>query len=190
LTKIGAGTLSLSGANTYTGKTIVSEGTLMVTNTSGSGTGTGVVKVNAGTLAGKGTVSGAVTIGTGSGGGAILSPGEGAGKPTTMTIQSTLTLKADSTYSCKVYLKKAKADKVITNGVTIKSGALFTFPSIGQRTLSLGTVFTVLDNTSAAPIAGTFANLPDGSTFTTHGNTFQVSYEGGDGNDLTLTVVP
>ena len=38
--------------------------------------------------------------------------------------------------------------------------------------------------------ATTFSNLADGSTFTANGNTFQANYEGGDGNDLTLTVVP
>ena len=48
----------------------------------------------------------------------------------------------------------------------------------------------MINNTATTPIAGTFANLPDGSTFTSHGNTFQASYEGGDGNDFTLTVVP
>jgi hypothetical protein len=53
-----------------------------------------------------------------------------------------------------------------------------------------GTVLTVINNTAATPIAGTFANLADRSTFTSHGNTLQASYEGGDGNDLTLTVVP
>jgi hypothetical protein len=30
--------------------------------------------------------------------------------------------------------------------------------------------------------------LADGSTFTNNGNTYKVSYEGGTGNDLTLTV--
>ena len=39
-----------------------------------------------------------------------------------------------------------------------------------------------------APIAGTFANLPDGATIKIGNNTFQANYEGGDGNDLTLTV--
>ena len=45
-----------------------------------------------------------------------------------------------------------------------------------------------INNMAVTPIAGTFANLPDGGTITTGSNTFQANYEGGDGNDLTLTV--
>ena len=56
--------------------------------------------------------------------------------------------------------------------------------------LTPGTVFTAISNTSANPISGTFSNLADGSVFTANGNNFEASYEGGDGNDLTLTVVP
>ena len=48
----------------------------------------------------------------------------------------------------------------------------------------------VISNTSATPIAGTFSNLPDGAIVNVNGNNLQASYEGGDGNDLTLTVVP
>ena len=82
------------------------------------------------------------------------------------------------------------ADQVIANGVTIESGAQFSFVAVANKRLTVGTVFTAISNTSANPIAGTFANLPDGSTFTVDPNPFQASYEGGDGNDLTLTVVP
>jgi hypothetical protein len=81
-------------------------------------------------------------------------------------------------------------DKVLALGVTINSGAEASFADLGTGTLPTGTVFTVIDNTAATRIAGTFSNLPDGSTFTNNGNTYQVNYEGGDGNDLTLTVVP
>jgi hypothetical protein len=45
-------------------------------------------------------------------------------------------------------------------------------------------------NTSADPITGTFSNLPDGAIITINGNNLQANYSGGDGNDLTLTVVP
>ena len=53
-----------------------------------------------------------------------------------------------------------------------------------------GTVFTAISNTAAGPIAGAFSNLPDDSTITIGNNSFQANYQGGDGNDLTLTVVP
>ena len=52
-----------------------------------------------------------------------------------------------------------------------------------------GAQFTILRNDGADPISGTFAFLPEGGTFTTNSTTFQISYIGGDGNDIVLTVV-
>src|SRR4029079_6817702 len=53
LTKDGSGTLTLTGTNIYTGDTAVNDGTFLVNNTAGSGTGTGSVTVsNAGTTLG------------------------------------------------------------------------------------------------------------------------------------------
>lgn len=46
------------------------------------------------------------------------------------------------------------------------------------------------ENTAVTPSSGSFSNLPDGAIINVSGNNFQASYEGGDGNDLTLTVVP
>jgi hypothetical protein len=79
---------------------------------------------------------------------------------------------------------------VIAPGVTINSGAQISIDDLGTFALTAGTVFTVINNTAATPIAWTFSNLADNSTLTVGGNTYQASYEGGDGNDLTLTVVP
>ena len=60
-----AGTMVLSGANTYgvlaTNSTFVTAGTLLVNNTAGSGTGLGDVLVTGGTLGGTGTISGGVS---------------------------------------------------------------------------------------------------------------------------------
>jgi hypothetical protein len=44
-------------------------------------------------------------------------------------------------------------------------------------------------NTSDSAIIGSFKRLPDGAEVSIGRNNFQVSYSGGDGNDLTLTVV-
>ncbi len=68
LTKVGAGTLILTKAGTYTGGTFVNQGTLLVNNTTGNGTGTSAVTVNNGAaLGGNGTIGGNVTIAAGGG---------------------------------------------------------------------------------------------------------------------------
>jgi hypothetical protein len=107
-----------------------------------------------------------------------------------LRLKKILTFKVDSSYTYKLNTNNARADQVMAKGVTIESGAQFSFQSLGNRRLPIGTLFTAISNTSANPIAGTFANLPDGSTFTAGRNNFQVCYSGGDGNDLTLIVVP
>jgi hypothetical protein len=70
LVKDGLGTTTLSATNTYTGTTTVSDGTLLVNNTTGSGTGTNTVSVVSGaTLGGTGTIGGVVNVS------GVLSPG-------------------------------------------------------------------------------------------------------------------
>ena len=63
LDKDGAGTLTLAAGNIYTGGTTLSNGTLLVSNTAGSATGTGNVTLNGGTLGGSGKISGIVLAG-------------------------------------------------------------------------------------------------------------------------------
>jgi hypothetical protein len=147
------------------------------------------VHVIGGTLRGIGVIAGRVAVGTGSGRQAFLAPGaQGPGNP---KINNLLTFNARGNYQCELSLAgQGRADQVSANGVTIEPGAQFIFRAKGNQTLPPGTIFTVVNNTAATPISGTFTNLPDGSTLVAGGNTLQVSYEGGDGNDLTLTVVP
>lgn len=76
ITKTGAGTLDLTyGGNNYRGGTRVSAGTLLVSNLSGSATGSGAVTVEAGgTLGGSGIISGSVVLA-----GGRLNPGNSPG---------------------------------------------------------------------------------------------------------------
>lgn len=145
--------------------------------------------VNGGIFGGTGNVSGAVTIGDGMSGTGTLSPGvEGPG---TLIFARSLTFQSDGNYRYELGLtRNPRSDQVAANGVVINTGARFNLRSKGTAALPPGTELTAISNTSASPISGTFSNLPNGATVTAGPNTLQVSYEGGDGNDLTLTVVP
>ena len=190
LAKSGKGRLELTNANTYTGGTSVRAGTLLVNNTSGSATGTGAVHIASGALGGVGTISGAVTIGSDTpGNGSFLTAGQKINRPGTITIQSSLTFAPDGFFNVSLG-RNLVVSEAISNGVTIQSGAQFAFFNTRGVSVPVGTALTLISNTAATPIAGNFENLPDGLVFTDHGNTFRVSYEGGDGNDLTLTSVP
>jgi autotransporter-associated beta strand protein len=94
LTKIGTGTLTLSGTNAYTGETVVNGGTLLVT---GSIASSSDVKVsNGATLAGTGTVSQTSLFN-----GAMLAPG----LPTalgTLTVNDQLVFHSSTFYDVKV----------------------------------------------------------------------------------------
>lgn len=180
-----------SGSSTYTGSTTVSSGTLIVSNATGSATGSGTVRVNAGTLGGNGIVSGKVFVGTGNGSGASIAPAHGTNKQANLTIKKSITLDKDSSYACTFKIKgnRVRTDEITAGGVTIKGGASVLFSGQVQGQLQSGLVVTVLSNTSPNPIKGTFANLADGAVVTVSGHDFQANYEGGDGNDLTLTAL-
>ena len=54
--------------------------------------------------------------------------------------------------------------------------------------LAAGTTFTILNKTSAGAISGTFAGKPQGTIFGASGYAWIISYTGGDGNDVTVTI--
>ena len=189
ISKTGTGTLTLTTANDYSAGTTIESGSLFVNNTTGSATGSGPVNVVVGTLAGAGTITGPLTVGNGSSG-ATLAPGATSSTIGTLTVQGALDFAANSSYEAQLNSTALAADNVTANGVTISSDAQITLTDLGATTLPDGTSFTLIDNTSGAAIGGTFSNLEDGAMIAIGSNTYQANYEGGDGNDLTLTVVP
>jgi autotransporter-associated beta strand protein len=55
---------------------------------------------------------------------------------------------------------------------------------------ALSSQFLIVDNLSAAPFSAPFRAMPEGSALLVDGVQFSISYLGGDGNDVVLTVVP
>jgi len=75
LTKVGAGTLNLTGVNTYSGATAVNGGKLLVNSPGSLASGSAVTVANNATFGGSGTINGTVTVNAG---GTILLGASGA----------------------------------------------------------------------------------------------------------------
>ena len=60
---------------------------------------------------------------------------------------------------------------------------------IAPTGLSVGASFTLLNKTSPGAISGSFAAKPEGAVFTAAGQNWQITYAGGDGNDVIVTIV-
>ncbi|WP_088252982.1 FG-GAP-like repeat-containing protein [Fimbriiglobus ruber] len=135
-----------------------------------------------GTLAGPGTV-GAATI---QAGGNVEPGGSGTGILNTGNIAfaagATLTPTLKGTTAGTTYDQVNTTGTVDLGGATLNLNLAFT-PAAGDT-------FTIVNNDGTDPVVGTFAGLPEGSVFKVGSQFFQISYKGGDGNDVTLKAVP
>jgi fibronectin-binding autotransporter adhesin len=158
--KSGAATLTMSGASTYDGPTNINAGTLLVTNTTGSGTGTGAVIVNnSGTLGGTGAIAGATTI---NGGGRIT--GGTVGTTGALTLQSSVTFTGASGSSLATYLvdlSGSASDRLNITGALNLNGA---FDQISFSGTPDGTTTYVLATYGSVSGTFDFGSAPAGYT--------------------------
>jgi YVTN family beta-propeller protein len=170
LRKIGAGTLVIAGDATHRATTLEA-GRLLL-----RGSHTGQLVTYAGELSGTGTI-GQFEAQPGS----IIRPGENGPGELTVTkavfaAESTLAIEINGPASGTGYDRLTAAD------ASIQGGALLNV-SLGYAP-AVGTTFVIATN-----VLGEFAGLPEGALMTLNGRRLRVSYTGGDGNDLALTVL-
>jgi autotransporter-associated beta strand protein len=151
------------------------------------GISTGAVRIGAGTLAGIGATSGAVESLPGATG--KIAPMLGDLGTGNLDIDDGLTFEAIVNGDITGQYTQLQ----VTGSVELNDdGGNATLVVQSNATLVPGTVVTIIDNDTNDTITdfvdGTFHNLPDGAQVTaSNGQTFLIDYQGGDGNDVTLT---
>ncbi len=117
--KVGTGIWTLTNANTFSGGTTISEGVLMVNNTTSSGLGTGDVNIFAGgTLSGKGSITGSVTVNEGG----VIAPGNN--EAGTFTVNNNVTILQGAILSVEIDKTTSKNDLLAVTGTLNMAGKL------------------------------------------------------------------
>jgi autotransporter-associated beta strand protein len=169
LTKTGSGSLILTGANTYTGSTGVSEGTLRV-----NGTHAAAITVSTGaTLGGNGTISGLVTLNSG----ANLTPGNGVGN---LNFNGGLTLNATSTVTMEIDGASA-FDTINVSSASLSYAG--TLSLVFGYTPAVNATYQLFTGASVASASGNFLALNFNNP------EYQGSYDPSSGV-LTVTAIP
>jgi autotransporter-associated beta strand protein len=181
-------TLELNGDNSaFTGTVTVSQGTLAVNTSTGSGAVTvnggtlrvagtvdGVLAVNGGTLAGTGTVVGATTLGAGG----AIAPGSGGMGTLTM---GNLTWTSGGTMNFDLGTLDGSSDMLVVNGTfDLSSGSNFAFNFTGGLD---GQTYTLVSFGAAG------SGLTSGAQFTATGVNGDFVLDTNSGT-LTFTAVP
>jgi autotransporter-associated beta strand protein len=178
--KEGAGRMRLGGVNTYKGNTTVNGGTLQA---DGSQPQSAVVVNSGAQVQGAGMV-GPIYL---NGSSAVLAPGDGLGILTSSNFDrgggsGVLAIQLNGTTLGTGYNQLDAIGSVTLTGVTLS--AQLNYPS------AVNDQFTIINNDRSDAVIGTFNGLPQNSTLYIGGQLFQISYTGGNGNDVVLNRIP
>jgi autotransporter-associated beta strand protein len=196
VTKIGSGTLTLSGANTYTGDTLVNSGTLALSG-SGSLASSNVVVANGAVLdvsgvsytlganqnlLGNGSINGAVNAASGAGVYAGTDGGYG-----TNTFNSDLTFASGALAHLDVGTAYNGANDQIVVAGTLNANNTIIHLKAPSPSASLDSTADYVLFTSANPISGAFASAPVWDVAPVNAGNFSIVTSG---NTVTLHYTP
>ncbi|MCI5145856.1 MAG: hypothetical protein D3923_10080, partial [Candidatus Electrothrix sp. AR3] len=218
LTTDAGGTVAFNGDITTTGVQTYNDAATLTNNAACSSTGNGDITLNS-TLDGDFDVNvntgGATTFGDAVGGTSALSNlGTDIGGSTQLL--GNITTTGAQTYADDLIIGAVgTADLLQLTATDVQFGSKITFDITGRNTndsLSItggvdlnnatlellngghatpyrGEIYTLIANDGADPILGIFNGLDELATITVGNVEYQISYVGGDGNDVTLTVM-
>ena len=172
----GAGNLVLSANSPmFSGNFQINTGSLQVSAFYNNAT----VNLGGGTLKGTGQVFNVIGA-TGN-----VSPGSSLG---TLTIGSQLALSSGNTFVTQINGANVGSfgQISVTSGVTSLGNSILSITS--ATGLSAGQQITIINNGNTVPINGQFNGLVEGASITVGNTVFTISYKGGTGNDVVLTV--
>ena len=177
--KRGAGTLTFMGNNTYSDITEIDAGTLIIN---------GYQPQSAVAIFAPGTLGGSGTVGTITTSGGNVAPGSSPG------ILSCSNVTLNATAAFKVELNGPVAgvnyDQLNVSGTNNLAGAGLTVTASFTTPVALSNEFVIINNDGVEAITGTFAGAPGGTTYDNGvGYKLLLRYNGGDGNDVSLTVI-
>lgn len=128
-----------------------------------------------------------------------VAPGHSPGK---LTVLKVLSIADGATYQAELQTATDGGyDQIVVGSASDTSGNSVTlgydpnYPTLDVQLykgykIKGGDQFTIINNQSKTPVKGIFNGLPEGATFKgPDGSVFKISYTGGDGNDVVLTVV-
>jgi Tol biopolymer transport system component len=110
------------------------------------------------------------------------SPGCFSSTGLTMNTGSILDEQIGGTTACSGYDQTN-----VTGSVTLTSPTL-NATLYGGFVPAVGDAFTIINNDGSDPVSGTFNGLAEGASFVASGVTYRISYVGGSGNDVVLSV--
>ena len=130
------------------------------------------------------------TVGTTTVTSGVISAGTLNSPTGVLNINNGLHFTANGSYACKIGGTTPGAnghDQLNVAGVVYLLNAQLAPIPWNGFVPAVGDTFLILQNDGTEPIGGTFLNLPEGATFGALDTMFQITYLGGDGNDVSIT---